>query len=135
MILILQSFFGRPVRRYFLRLFFVGSLLRLVLAKSRNCFSLIDCTICFDAPLSDDFDRFPRLAASAAPAAICCFFDLAGIMKTRLYFAAAIFLDFAAGLLKFGDIFFMVQKNRTHAGAWMFEKMFKRAGQAMPRAP
>jgi hypothetical protein len=29
-----------------------------------------------DAPRSDDFDRLPRLAASAAPAAICCFFDL-----------------------------------------------------------
>jgi hypothetical protein len=32
-----------------------------------------------DAPLSDDFERFPRLAARAAPAAICCFFDFAGI--------------------------------------------------------
>jgi hypothetical protein len=34
-----------------------------------------------DARRSDDFDRLPRLAASAAPAAICCFFDLAGITK------------------------------------------------------
>jgi hypothetical protein len=34
-----------------------------------------------DAPRSDDFDRLPRLAASAAPAAICCFFDFAGITK------------------------------------------------------
>jgi len=34
-----------------------------------------------DAPRSDDFERFPRLAASAAPAAICCFFDFAGITK------------------------------------------------------
>jgi hypothetical protein len=32
-----------------------------------------------EAPLSDDFDRLPRFAASAAPAAICCFFDFAGI--------------------------------------------------------
>jgi hypothetical protein len=32
--------------------------------------------------LSDDFERFPRLAASAAPAAICCFFDFAGIQKS-----------------------------------------------------
>ena len=29
--------------------------------------------------MSDDFERFPRFAASAAPAAICCFFDFAGI--------------------------------------------------------
>jgi len=34
-----------------------------------------------DAPRSDDFDRFPRLAARAAPAAICCFFDFAGIPR------------------------------------------------------
>ena len=80
MMLILHSFFGRPVRRYFLRLFFAGNFFRLVLAKSRSCFSLIDFAICFDGPLSDAFDRFPRLAANAAPAAICCFLDLAGII-------------------------------------------------------
>ena len=34
-----------------------------------------------EAPLSDDFERFPRFAGSAAPAAICCFFDFAGIHK------------------------------------------------------
>jgi hypothetical protein len=31
-----------------------------------------------------DLLRFPRLAAKAAPAAICCFFDLAGILLPRL---------------------------------------------------
>jgi hypothetical protein len=31
--------------------------------------------------LSDDTERLPRFAASAAPAAICCFFDFAGIQK------------------------------------------------------
>jgi hypothetical protein len=64
---------------YFFRLFLAGNFFRLVLAKSRSCFSLIDFAICFEAPFSDAFERFPRLTASAAPAAICCFFDLAGI--------------------------------------------------------
>src|SRR3546814_168160 len=31
----------------------------------------------FEAPRRLDFDVLPRLAASAAPAAICCFFDFA----------------------------------------------------------
>jgi len=71
-------------QRFFLPpLFLVGNFLRLVFANSRNCFSLIDFAICFDGPLSDDFERFPRLAASAAPAAICCFFDFAGIQMFR----------------------------------------------------
>ena len=39
---------------------------------------LIDLYMPLDAPLSDDTERFPRLAANAAPAAICCFFDIAG---------------------------------------------------------
>jgi hypothetical protein len=34
--------------------------------------------------LSEDFFISPRLAASAAPAAICCFFDFAGILGYRL---------------------------------------------------
>jgi hypothetical protein len=34
-----------------------------------------------DAPLSDCFPRPPRLADRAAPAAICCFLDLAGIFS------------------------------------------------------
>ena len=63
--------------------FVVGSFLRFVFANSRSCFSLIDLTICLDAPLSDFLERFPRFAASAAPAAICCFFDRAGIQMFR----------------------------------------------------
>jgi hypothetical protein len=63
--------------------FFVGNFLRFVFANSRNCFSLIDLAICLEAPLSDFLERFPRFAASAAPAAICCFFDLAGIQMFR----------------------------------------------------
>ena len=63
--------------------FRVGKFLRLVLATLRNSFRLIDLYMLLDAPRSDDFDRFPRLAASAAPAAICCFFDFAGI--TRMF--------------------------------------------------
>ena len=61
----------------------VGSFLRFVFAKSLSCFSDMDSAIFFDAPLRLDFLRSPRLAASAAPAAICCFFDLAGILFDR----------------------------------------------------
>ena len=32
-----------------------------------------------DAPLNEPIDLLPRLAANAAPAAICCFFDFAGM--------------------------------------------------------
>jgi hypothetical protein len=57
----------------------VGFPLRFVLAIFRSSLSLIDLAICREAPLSDDFARLPRFAASAAPDAICCFFDFAGI--------------------------------------------------------
>jgi hypothetical protein len=53
----------------------------LVLAIRRSSALLIDLYIPREAPLSEDFERLPRLAASAAPAAICCFFDFAGIQK------------------------------------------------------
>jgi hypothetical protein len=66
-----------------LQRFFDGTFLRLVLAKSLSCFSDMDFSICFEAPLRLDFGRFPRFAANAAPAAICCFFDLAGILPFR----------------------------------------------------
>jgi hypothetical protein len=61
--------------------FLVGSFLRFVFAKSRSSFSVIDYAICFDAPLSEDLERSPRFAASAAPAAFCCFFDFAGMAE------------------------------------------------------
>jgi hypothetical protein len=57
----------------------VGFPLRLVLAILRSSALLIDLYIPLEAPLSEETLRFPRLAASAAPAAICCFFDFAGI--------------------------------------------------------
>lgn len=57
-----------------------GSPLRLVCAISSSCFSLIDPAMLLEAPLSDFFGASPRFAASAAPAAICCFFDFAGIL-------------------------------------------------------
>src|SRR5437870_3025180 len=63
------------------RRFFFGRFLRLVLAILRSSALLIDLYMLREAPLSDDLERLPRLAASAAPAAICCFFDLAGIHK------------------------------------------------------
>jgi hypothetical protein len=65
----------------FYRRFFFGSFLRFVFASFRNWLWLIELAILRDGPFSDDFERFPRLAASAAPAAICCFFDFAGIQK------------------------------------------------------
>lgn len=43
----------------------------------------MDSAISFDAPFRLDFLSCPRWAASAAPAAICCFFDLAGILFNR----------------------------------------------------
>ena len=73
------SFYFVGCFAYFFRLFFAGNFFRFVFAKSRSCFSVIDFAICFEAPFNDDFDFSPRLAARAAPAAICCFFDLAGI--------------------------------------------------------
>src|ERR1700730_13839738 len=68
---------------YFRFRFRVGKFLRLVLATLRSSLRLIDLYMLLDAPRSDDFDFFPRLAASAAPAAICCFFDFAGM--TRIF--------------------------------------------------
>ena len=62
----------------------VGSFLRFTDASSSNCPSLMDFTMLLDAPRSEDFDFSPRFAASAAPAAICCFFDLAGIPQLRV---------------------------------------------------
>jgi hypothetical protein len=57
----------------------VGFPLRFVFAILRSSLLLIDFAIWRDAPLRDDLERLPRFAASAAPAAICCFFDFAGI--------------------------------------------------------
>jgi hypothetical protein len=59
----------------------MGFPLRFVFAILRSSLSLIDLAIWRDAPLSDDLGRLPRFAPSAAPAAICCFFDFAGIHK------------------------------------------------------
>jgi hypothetical protein len=61
------------------QVFFLGNALRLVLAKSLNAPSVMLETIWREAPFSEDFGRLPRLADKAAPAAICCFFDFAGI--------------------------------------------------------
>jgi hypothetical protein len=64
---------------YLFLCFLVGFPLRLVFAILRSSVLLIDLYMLREAPLSDDLERLPRLAASAAPAAICCFFDFAGI--------------------------------------------------------
>lgn len=60
-------------------LFLVGLPFRLVFAILRSSALLIDLYMPLDAPLSEDFLLSPLLAANAAPAAICCFFDFAGI--------------------------------------------------------
>jgi hypothetical protein len=39
----------------------------------------MDRAIPRDAPRSDEVDRLPRFADNAAPAAICCFLDFAGM--------------------------------------------------------
>jgi hypothetical protein len=75
---------GGPSPTHDFYLFFVlrvGLPLRFVFAIFRSSLSLIELAIWRDAPLSDDFDFLPRFAASAAPAAICCFFDFAGIQN------------------------------------------------------
>jgi hypothetical protein len=63
--------------------FLVGSFFCLVFAKSSSCFADMDLAISFDAPFKLDFGFSPRLAAKAEPAAICCFFDFAGIQSNR----------------------------------------------------
>jgi hypothetical protein len=62
----------------------LGNLLRFAFAISRSSSSLIDRTICLEAPLRLDLGRLPRFADKAAPAAICCFFDFAlGIASSK----------------------------------------------------
>jgi hypothetical protein len=39
----------------------------------------MDLNMLFEAPRRDDLLLLPRLAARAAPAAICCFLDFAGM--------------------------------------------------------
>jgi hypothetical protein len=72
----------KPPRNVYLPLLFCkGFPLRFVFAILRSSLSLIELAIWRDAALSDDLERLPRFADSAAPAAICCFFDFAGIHK------------------------------------------------------
>jgi hypothetical protein len=56
---------------------FLGRPLRLVPAISSRSSSLIDSYIPCEAPCSSDALSSPRLALRAAPAAICCFFEVA----------------------------------------------------------
>jgi hypothetical protein len=60
--------------------FFVGLPLRLVEAILFNSVSPIDLYILLEAPFNEDLLRLPLFAANAAPAAICCFLDFAGMM-------------------------------------------------------
>jgi len=65
------------------QVFFRGRPLRFVEAKSSSCFLLMDFAICFEAPFREELLRSPRFAAKAAPAAICCFLDFAGMPLIR----------------------------------------------------
>jgi hypothetical protein len=56
-----------------------GRRFRLVSASSFNSDCVIDFAMLRDAPRRLAFERSPRLAESAAPAAICCFLDFAGM--------------------------------------------------------
>ncbi len=56
-----------------------GRFLRFPFAVSRNCSSDMDSAMPREAPLRDALLRSPRFADNAAPAAICCFFDFAGM--------------------------------------------------------
>jgi len=68
-----ESYLFLPVR--------VGFPLRFVFAILRSSALLIDLYMLREAPLRDDLERLPRFAESAAPAAICCFFDFAGTLN------------------------------------------------------
>ena len=57
----------------------VGFPLRFVEAIFLSSVLLIELYILFDAPFNDEALRLPLVAANAAPAAICCLFDFAGI--------------------------------------------------------
>jgi len=70
---------------------------------------LIDLDIDLDAPLRDDFERFPRLAASAIPAAFCWFFDFAGIHK---YFACSGSFGFVGDVATAAVVFAMLTETR-----------------------
>ena len=59
----------------------VGSFFRFTDAIFSSSFSLIDSTMLREAPRRDDLDFSPRFADNAAPAALCCFLDFAGILE------------------------------------------------------
>ena len=53
----------------------------MVAAIACSCFSLMESTIDLEAPGSEFLLVSLRLAESAAPAAFCCAFDLAGMQR------------------------------------------------------
>ena len=62
-------------------LFFVGNPLRRVFAIFFSSAVLMDSYMPLEASRSDDLPFLPRFADRAAPAAICCFLDFAGIHR------------------------------------------------------
>jgi hypothetical protein len=75
------------------QLAFGGLPLRFVLARSSNCDLFIESCMLLEAPFKDDFFLVPFFAASAAPAAICCFWDFALAMVRPILLVQV--LDFA----------------------------------------
>jgi hypothetical protein len=61
-----------------------GSFLRGTLAIFANSASVIDSAMLLAAPFNADAGVSPRFADSAAPAAFCCCFDLAGMIRRLL---------------------------------------------------
>src|SRR2546430_15995477 len=73
-----NRFCGLRVEREFCAGYFLfGLFFRFVPAILFSSSLLIDSYILLEAPLRLDLPRSPRLADSAAPAAICCFFEVA----------------------------------------------------------
>jgi len=57
-----------------LQRFFDGTFLRLVLAESLSCFSDMDFSICFEAPLRLDFGRFSAFRSQCGAGGHLLFF-------------------------------------------------------------
>ena len=86
----------------------MGLPFRLVLAILRGSALLIDPYMPLDAPLREDFFLSPFLAAKATPAAICCFFDFAGI-----HFPPVVFKFSALSPVQSSKRGLLVSSNKT----------------------
>ena len=104
--------------RHLVFVFLVGLPFRLVLAILRSSALLIDSYIPLDAPRREDFLPSPLLAANAAPAAICCFFDFAGIQFSSCCFWICPFESFPS--LKW----LLTSSNKAMQGDAFYSQLF-----------